>query len=71
MFEIGKNTYIDRGYLIEVDENFNYLKIKLTKENSILPCFEYSFKLYGTYQNQKEDLIDDCIDMYERKNKIY
>lgn len=69
MFQINNNTYIEQGYLIEVEDLESTLTISLTKEDSIDHCFKYTFKLYGRYQNQINDLVDDCIGMYERKIK--
>ena len=67
MFQISNNTYIERGYLIEIDNDGAKCHIKLTQEDSINLCYQYIFTLTGTYPDQEKDLVDDCIDMYERK----
>lgn len=69
MFKISNNTYISRGYLIEIDNDGSQCLVKITKEDSIDVCYWYNFKLYGTYEGQEADLADDCIDMYERRNE--
>lgn len=67
MFRISNDTYMERGYLVQlVDEIYEFTVI-LTQEDSLNPCFEYTFKLYGHYVGQKDDLVEDAIDMYERE----
>ena len=71
MFKIANNTFTDRGYLIETEDNITEYTVKICELESISANFEYTFKVFGTYPGQHNDLIDDCIDMYEReKNKI-
>ena len=69
MFKISNNTYIERGYLVEVDNDGAFCNIKLTQEDSLNPCYQYTFTLYGSYEGQEDDLVEDCIGMYERTLK--
>ena len=69
MFKISANNYIERNYLIEIDNDGSNCLIKLTKEDCLDHCFYYNFKLYGYYEGQEADLVEDCIDMYERTLK--
>ena len=66
MFRISNKTYIEKGYLIEVVDNIYEFTVILTQEDSLNPCFEYMFKLYGNYVGKKDDFIGVAIVMYER-----
>ena len=69
MFKIGNDTFTESGYLVELISEETELTIKLTELDSINSTFTHTFKLYGTYPGQTNDLVDDVIWMYENKNK--
>jgi hypothetical protein len=66
MFRISNDTYMEKGYLIEIVDDIYEFTVILTQEDSINPCFQYTFKLYGHYVGQMDDLVEDAIGMYER-----
>lgn len=66
MFKLTNNTFEDRGYLISVDDNIKTMTFNLQEFEGDNVNFKYTFKLLNR-NISVEDLIDDFIDMYERK----
>ena len=69
MYKLSSHTFEDNGLLIETSNGFKTLTVKISHLDTMKECFNYTFKLYGSYENQENDLIEDAIDMYHRNIK--
>ena len=68
---IKDNYYEKYGLVVAALECNGELIIELSKLEVKEILYTRTFVLNGYYENQTEDLIDDCVFMYERslKNK--
>lgn len=67
---IKDNYYEKYGLVVDADEVDNVLTIKLSDLESPDILYMKRFILNGHYRTQTDDLIDDCVYMYEKSLEI-
>jgi len=62
------NSYYEKyGYVVSTTMNDTKLKIELSHLDDDVILYEKVFTIYGYYEDQLDELVDDCVYMYEKK----